>query len=182
MGAHPPAAEPKLKLSAILDPSLDSDLVRISGSTIRKFYNEYGRKRGGDPAEEVEPTDEQVSAVAQVHAADLNAYADFSIFGPYGRRMLQKMAYMQWIYLPGGKWQHHLLPGPPDFAHWWASFRVLRTIHLLLDAAPTEPLDNYGETIREFDALYGSACWFILYDAEFKMRSEHFPRLRLSLR
>ena len=177
-GAQPPAAEPKLKLSAILDPSLDSDLVRLAAATIRKFYNEYRAKRGGDPAEEIEPTDEQVSAIAQVLAADLNPYADFSLFGPYGRRMLRKLVYLQWIYLPGGKWQRQELAGPPDFAHWWASFRVLRTALLLLDSAATEPLDNYGELLRSFDEMYGSTCWFILYDADVKMRSEHFPRLR----
>ena len=177
-GAQSGLAEPKLKLSAILDPSLDSELVRLAACAIRKMFNSYRDRRGAEPAEEIEPTDEQISALSQVLSADFTPYADFSIWGPYGRRFLQKLVYLQWIYLSNGNWQRRELPGPPNFGVWWASYRVLRTGFLLLEASPPEPLDNYGEKIREFHGTYGAECWFIIYDADIKMRSEHFPRLR----
>ena len=49
---------------------------------------------------------------------------------------------------------------------------------LLLEAATTEALENYGEKVREFNVTYGERCWFIIYQADVRMRSERFERLR----
>jgi len=179
-GAAPPipVAEPRLKLSVIIDPSMDSELVRLPGSKIRHMFTEYEKTRGAEPTEEIEPTVEQISAVKQVLDADLVPYADFSLFGPYGERFLQKLTLVNWSYLPDGSWQRRELPGPPTLEHWWASFRVLRTTYLLLDTVATEILDNYGEMVRGFHAMYGPQAWFIIYTADVRMRSENFERLR----
>ena len=85
-----PAAEPRLKLSVIIDPSVDSELVRLPGAKIWQMFTEYEKSRGAEPTEEIEPTVEQISAVKQVLDADLVPYADFSLFGPYGKRSLQE--------------------------------------------------------------------------------------------
>ena len=102
-GAQSGLAEPKLKLSAILDPSLDSELVRLAACAIRKLFNSYRDRLGAEPAEEIEPIDEHISALSQVLSADFTPYADFSILGPYGRRFLQKLVYLEWINLSNGK-------------------------------------------------------------------------------
>ena len=177
-GAGPPTSDPKLKLSVILDPTMDAELVRLSQVQVRKLFNDYAALRGAEPTEEVEPTVEQISAVAQVVAADLVPYADFSILGPYGRRSVGKLCYQAWNFQPDGTWHRREFPGPPSFEHWWASFRVLRTIFLLLDIAPPELLDNYGEMVRGFHTTYGTQAWFLIYTADVRMRSEHFSRLR----
>ena len=88
-----------------------------------------------------------VGAVAQVVAADLVPYADFAILGPYGRRMVGKLSYCAYTYQPDGTRHRRELPGPPSWEHWWSSYRVLRTIYLLLDVADPEILDNYGEML-----------------------------------
>jgi len=173
-----PTAEPRLKLSVILDPSLDSELVRVSQAKVRTMFTKYLKIRGAEPSEDIEPTVEQISAVNQVIEGDLVPYADFALFGPHGKRLLQKLTLVNWTYLPDGSWQRKELPGPHTFDHWWASFRVLRTTFLLLGTADTELLDNYGEMVRGFHNMYGSAAWFIIYNADVRMRSEHFERLR----
>jgi hypothetical protein len=173
-----PTTDTKLKLSLILDPSLDADLVRLPHLQVRGLFNTYAQVRGAEPAEDVEPTVEQISAVAQVVAADLVPYADFALLGPHGRRLVGKLSYLAWTFQPDGTWHRKELPGPPSFEHWWSSFRVLRTIFLLLDVAPPELLDNYGEMVRGFHALYGPSAWFLIYTADVRMRSEHFDRLR----
>ena len=48
----------------------------------------------------------------------------------------------------------------------------------MLDTAHPEILDNYGEMVRSFHTLYGPAAWFLVYQADVRMRSEHFERLR----
>ena len=177
-GAVVSVAEPRLKLSSILDPVLDTELIRLAQYVVTKLFTEYERKRGAEPAEDIEPTVEQVSAIAQVLKADLAPYACFSIFGPHGRRLLQKLTYLCWTYLPTGAWQRRELPGPPSLVYWWASYRVLRTVYLLLDTVDTETLDNYGELIRGFVNQYGEEAWAIIYTADVRMRAERFQRLR----
>ena len=172
------STEPRLKLSVILDPTSDSELTRMPHYVVRELFTKYSTLRGAEPAEDVEPTIEQISAVNQVLNNDLVPYADFALLGPYGRRLIGKSSYLSWIFQPDGTWNRRELPGPASFDTWWASFRVLRVIYLLLDVAPPEVLDNYGEMVRGFHATYGSPCWFIIYTADVRMRSEHFERLR----
>ena len=130
--AAAPTAEPRLKLSVIIDSSLDSELARLPQARARQMFTDYLAVRGAEPSEDVEPTVEQISAVNQVLEADLVPYADFALFGPHGKRLLQKLTLVKRSYLPDGSWQRKELPGPPSFDHWWASFRVLRTTFLLL--------------------------------------------------
>ena len=42
-------------------------------------------------------------------------------------------------------------------------------------------MDNYGEEIREFHDLYGHNCWWLIYQADLRMRSEEFERIRRRL-
>jgi len=173
-----PVAEPRLKLSVLIDSTMDSELVRLPGLQIRAMYTEYARTRGAEPTEDIEPTTEQISAVKQILDADLVPYADFALFGPYGKRFLQKLTLVNWSYLPDGTWLRRELPGPPTLEYWWSSFRVLRTAYLLLGTVDTEILDNYGEMLRGFHGTYGPRAWFIIYMADVRMRSENFERLR----
>ena len=177
-GSQAVSTEPRLKLSVILDPTLDSELARMPQHVVRDLFTKYSMLRGAEPAEDVEPTIEQISAVNQVLRADLVPYADFALLGPYGRRLIGKSSYLSWIFQPDGTWSRREHPGPASFDNWWASFRVLRVIYLLLDVAPPEVLDNYGEMVRGFHATYGGQCWFIIYTADVRMRSEQFERLR----
>ena len=172
------ACEPRVKLSVLIDPSLDTELQRLPQAKITALFAAYEAKRGAEPAEDIEPTTEQISALHQILVADITPYADFAIFGRHGRRMLQKLTFLAWAHQPDGTWQRRDLPGPPSFDHWWASFRVLRTTFLLLDAVAPENLDNYGELIRGYNTQYGQAVWFIVYMADVRMRSERFQRLR----
>ena len=66
----------------------------------------------------------------------------------------------------------------PTFEFWLASYRVYRCIVLLIDMAGPEVLDKYGELIRSFVSTYTPECWFLVYLADVRMRSEHFERLR----
>ena len=182
--SQPPSApgtistEPKIKLALVLDPSLDSELVRLPQTVFRAMFTRYIAVRGAEPSEDIEPTHEQVSALHQVINNDLVPYADFSIWSPHGRRMVGKLAYCAYTFQPDGTWHKRELPGPPSWDHWWASYRVLRTAFLLLEVADPEILDNYGELIRSFVTTYGARAWFIVYNADIRMRSEHFDRIR----
>ena len=55
---------------------------------------------------------------------------------------------------------------------------MYRCTLLLLDAVKPEPLELYGEHIRALANDYGPSCWFLIYQADVRMRSEEFERLR----
>ena len=46
---------------------------------------------------------------------------------------------------------------------------------------PLERLDLCGEHLRSFLTTYGPSCWFLIYQADVRMRSEHFERIRRRL-
>lgn len=171
-------SQPQLRLSSVADPTLDSLLVRLPGVRIRALFTACANVRGKEPGTDIEPSVEQISAVHQIIGGDMPPYVDFSIFGPHGRRMLTKLTYFAYTHLPDGSWQRNSLPGPSTFELWWAAFRVLRCTLLLLEVVPPEILDAYGEFIREQNTAYGPDAWFLVYQADVRMRSEHFDRIR----
>ena len=177
IGAPPPASARRIKLSQVLDPTLDAEVVPLGASELKGMHARYKQKRGAQPSPEVEPTDDQLSALAQVLAAGHSPYADFSIFGRHGRRLLQKLQYVAFVLLPDSTWQRKELPGPPNITMWWAAWRVLKTSLLLLEEVSTEVLDQYGDFVRDLGEAYGDECWGIIYLADVRMRSEEFPRL-----
>ena len=172
------ASEPVVKLSTVLDPTIDAPLVRLKLQLVRRMFSDYKDTFGAEPAEDAAPTEEQVSAVQQLPGCDRFLYACLSIYGPYGKRMLVKIVYLAYFFMPDGSWQKRELPGPPSYEHWWQVFRVFRITLLLLKAVPPELLDNYIDMVKRFANTYGPRAWFLVYQAEVRMRSEHFERLR----
>ena len=55
---------------------------------------------------------------------------------------------------------------------------VYRTALVLLDIVPPEPLVAYAEHIRNLSSEFGPSCWFLIYQADVRMRSEEFERIR----
>ncbi len=61
------------------------------------------------------------------------------------------------------------------------SWSVLECTLLLLEHVKAERLRNYLDRITHFCSLYGPQCWPIIYQADCRMRCEHFERLRRQL-
>ena len=181
----PPTGDPKgttntakrPKLSSLVDATAEAELQKLPATFIQSCYSNYALTRGDLPHQDIEPTDEQLSAIHQLVTAGDAPYVDFSIFGPHGRRMLKRLTFASRTLDPStGEWRRQELPGPPDFPTWWRSWRVFRTALLLLEVSPPEPLDLYGEHIRTLSETYGHHCWSIVYLADVRMRSEEFER------
>ena len=56
----------KGKLNIILDPALDVELIPLSQDRIREIFEAYRDDRGGFPAEDVEPSNAQLSALSVI--------------------------------------------------------------------------------------------------------------------
>ena len=71
-------AEPRLKLSVLLDPALVSELPRLPQAKVQEMFTDCVGLRGADASEDIGPTLQQVSAIHQVITADVVPFADFS--------------------------------------------------------------------------------------------------------
>jgi hypothetical protein len=101
------------------------------------------------------------------------------LIGPHGRRLLKKLTYVTQNFDPStNSWHRHELPGPPDYDAWIRSWQVYECCLLLLKITKIERLKQYSELIRGYVLQYGPAIWPIVYQAEVRMRSERFDRLR----
>ena len=169
----------KIKLSSLVDITAEADLILLDPITLRTLFSDYETAMGEAPHEDVEPTSEQLSAVHQLVKADAAPYVDFSLFGPHGRRLLKKLTYVTQNFDPStNSWQRLELPGPPDYDAWIRSWQVCECCLLLLKITKIERLKQYSELIRGYVLQYGTAVWPIVYQAEVRMRSERFDRLR----
>jgi len=146
------------------------------------LFAAYRYERGEFPHQDMEPTHDQISAVAQIIRSGSSPYVDFALFGPHGARLLKKLSLISFSYQPAvGEWKRAELPGPPDLATWWKTWLVYECTLLLLKEVKPERLRLYGEHIRKLVDTYGEEVWFLIYQADVRMRSEEFDRLRRHL-
>ena len=178
-GSAAAAVARKVKLSSLVDATAEAELVPLDSRVLRDMFAAYESTRGEPPAVDVEPSPDQLAAVHQLIESGAAPYVDFSLFGPHGRRLSRKLTFVEHSYLPSsGTWKRLELAGPPDYEAWLRSWSVLECTLLLLRQVKAERLRMYSDVIRKFHLRYGPAIWPILYQADVRMRSEEFERIR----
>eukprot|EP00969_Alexandrium_andersonii_P317416 14023334-Alexandrium_andersonii.AAC.1 len=74
---------------------------------------------GHYPSEDIEPTQEQLSAVDQLVRSGSLPYVDFSLFGPRGKRAERKLSHVALSFnMAPGTWIRQEQPGPPNVEAW----------------------------------------------------------------
>jgi len=91
----------RIKLSAILDQTSEAELQHLPLDRLNQMFLHFSRTYGGLPAQDHEPTSDQLSALAQVVGYGCPPYADFSLFGPFGNCMLRRIMFTSFKYNPG---------------------------------------------------------------------------------
>lgn len=168
----------KLKLSAVLDPTLDAEVAQIPQAELVAMYQDYSTKFGDQPGPDYDPTPDQISAIRQVAQAGAVPYADFSIFGPFGHRRLRRQAFTSYtLNAATGEWSKKEQPGPPGFHDWYQTWKTYRCALLLLGLCDAERLDSYSEHIRNYVTQFGDESWFLIYRADVQLE-----RIRRALR
>ena len=166
----------------MLDPTLDADVVSLGNLEIQKLYADYKAKFGDHPSAEADPSADQLASLKQVVAAGSVPYADFSLFGPHGLRLLRKQTFTSYtLNVATGEWSKKEQPGPSSYHSWVEAWKVYRTALLLLETVDAERLDAYAEHVRSFVTQFGDSAWWLVYRAENRLRCEHMERLRRTL-
>ena len=171
----------KLKMSAVVDQTLDAEVQMLSVTEVQRLFEAYKSKYGDTPQAEAEPTSDQLSAAKQLLDSGSPPYIDYAVYGPNGLRLLRKLTFASYSINSQGEWQKKELPGPPDIESWRKIHRVVRTTFLLLEAVSAERLDGYAEFLSALAGRFGPKCWDIIYTADVHMRSEQFERIRRRL-
>ena len=179
----PPAVQPqvaadrKLKMTNVLDQGDDGDFA-VEGEDMKaRWYQNYLQAMGGWPAEEEEPSIEQLSALhKRINVQDIAPYTDFAIYVPYGQKAARASKYRTHVLASSG-YTTKELPGPSTFVQWRACFRVLRTSLIMLDAVGLSNLHAYEMLVERLTRLYPSA-WHLVYSADELARSSHSNRIR----
>ena len=173
----------KLKLSAILDPTLDAEVVGMPEAEVAD-YEAYKRKFGDFQTPDTDGSKDQLSALSQVIAAGAAPYADFSLlFGLFGQRLLRRQTYMAFqLNAATGEWSRKEQPGPADFHSCYKTWKCYCTAMLLLEACESERLDAYSKFIRSQVAQFGDEAWSFISQADCRLRSQHMHRLTRQLR
>eukprot|EP00435_Cladocopium_sp_Y103_P030761 s851_g7.t1 len=172
----------KIKLSVVIDPTLDSEVVQLGQSAVTAMYSKYKQRFGDHPSPEVEPSIDQLSALAQLIKAGATPYVDMSIWGPHALRTLRKAVFKSYVLNAAtGEWSKKETPGPESLVSWEKSFKTFKVAMVLLEACDPERLEAYLEHVKEFHNRFGASCWGILYRADTRMRSEYMERIRRSL-
>ena len=183
---HSAAASPtrRLKLSIIVDPTLDTELIQMSQQELTSLCTKYKAKYGSHPTPDLEPTRtrDQVSAVQQLVRSQTVPYADLSIFGPHGLRTLRRAVFKSYsLNASTGEWSKKEQPGPDSVITWEKAIKVFKVAMVLIEAVDSERLDAYLEHIKDLHNRFGKEAWGIIYRADCRMRSEYMDRIRRSL-
>eukprot|EP00435_Cladocopium_sp_Y103_P030830 s1995_g7.t1 len=172
-----PATDRKLKMTNILDQGDDGDFTVEGEEAKAKWYANYLRVMGGWPAQEEEPSIEQLSALSRrLNVQNIAPYTDFAIFVPFGQKVARASKYRTYVLTAGG-YTVKELPGPSSFLQWRAAYRVLKSSLIMLDSVGLANLHGYEMVVERLSRLYPS-CWHLVVQADELARSSHSNRLR----
>jgi len=167
----------KVKLNLVLDQGDESEVSPASKATVAKWYDNYLRVAMGPPQEECEPHEDQLAALHfRVFVALASPYADFAVFGPFGRRSQRSGKFRVWLPVGDGTYRSKELPGPENFRQWDAAWRVFAVACVMIDVASLASLNLYHAAVEKLASLWPSA-WHLIVTAEDKMRAEQFDRI-----
>ena len=105
-------------------------------------------------------------------------YVDLALWGPYAGRIFRQLKMRGLVMTGDGEFQHVEIGGPPTFAIWEANWEVAIAGYVSHKAAPLGTLMRYRAKIADLHRRCGEGAWALIYQADLRMRSEHFERLR----
>ena len=99
-GASPPqlpvqARTGITRLNVTVDQGLDGELPNVGENEVEQMYITYTNRMGKAPAEDREPSIEQITAIQYLLTQSAPPYVDFSVFGPHSLRMRKNEA--RWV-------------------------------------------------------------------------------------
>jgi hypothetical protein len=122
------------------------------------------------------PSDEQLSALKARLDAGHAPYADFWVFGPFGR-LAAKMRKYEVKTMVGDRSITKLMPGPNIYEQWLGSWGVYKSAMIMLEAACPRALDAYEKGIKCLTIFFPGA-WGDIVCADVDCRYDYWGRIK----
>ena len=166
-----------VKLCHIIDDTLSGSVVKIDTTSWSIMAKNFREKYGALPKRDQEPSIEQVSGLQQLLTSRSAPYVDFSVWTPYARRAMRRLSHEATYWDPiTGKMISNSRKGPGSFDAWSKGWAVFKNSMLYLEEATVAALDGYRDHVQEIAQTYPS-CWFIIYNADVRCRSEQLEHI-----
>ena len=165
-------------LNTVTNQASDVVMKVLDGDELKAACSNYKIIFGIHPPPEEELTAEQLTAVKKVLDVDMAPYVDFSVWGPFGNRMVRKLKLHGHTFSSEGTFVPVEVAGPPSFDFWARSYQCLRTALISWKAVDLGRLDLYAGMVKRYVTRYGPTVWLQIYQAEVRCRSDHMERVR----
>ena len=105
-------------------------------------------------------------------------YIDLGVWGPFAGRMFKKLKFRGLVQTKAGEFHQVEIGGPPSMEIWQDHWEVAITAYISLKVVTLGTLQRYAELISSFHRRFGEGAWAVIYQADVRMRSEQFERIR----
>ena len=123
-----------LKMANLVDQTDDSETKLPDAVLLNEWTQKYIAVMGAPPQEEEEPTDAQLAALHhRVRVQRQPPYVDFSVWLPFGRRVLKNQKFRAFLPIGDGSFMMKELPGPQNLQQWLVSWRVFKVACISLN-------------------------------------------------
>lgn len=178
-GAPAALQQRKVRLSQVFDQADDTEIVPWTPARTRAVLAAFKAANDGeDPEPEEEVSPDQLAALEHRLAQGLAPCPDFGVWRPFGQRLARALKLVVHHVTPGGDYVPYEVAGPPSYNEWKAAFQVFSVGMRALQAATATRLNMYANRIARFNEVYGHVCWWLVAQADQRMRSEHMERIR----
>ena len=170
-----------LKMSNIVDQTDDSETKLPDAVLLNEWAQRYIATMGAPPQEEEEPTDAQLAALHhRVRVQRQPPYVDFSVWLPFGRRVLKNQKFRAFLPIGDGSFVMKELPGPQNLQQWLVSWRVFKVACISLNLVTLAALLLYEKVIEKL-VLQWPKAWGLIAQADDKARAEKLEKTRRAI-
>ena len=170
-----------LKMANIVDQTDDSETKLPDAVLLNEWAQRYIAVMGAPPQEEEEPTDAQLAALHhRVKVQNQPPYVDFSVWLPFGRRVLKNQKFRAFMPVGDGSFVMKELPGPQNLQQWLVSWRVFKAACISLNLVTLAALLLYEKVIEKL-VLQWPRAWGLIVQADDKGRAEKLEKIRRAI-
>ena len=180
--APPPPPQPavvplKYKQSSVTDQGDDSEFLAPTRVEIDTWNQNYFQQEQAVPIEEEEPTEIQTKGYDVRIQSGRTPYVDMGVWGPFGRKLMRALKFRNWIPAGDGSFIQKEMTGPENFLVYTFVWRVFVVAAKMTRSVRGWAMDRYYKNLEKLLTKW-PLCWFLIYAADDKMRSEHMERIR----
>ena len=180
-GSASGSKENLLKMANLVDQTDDSETRLPDAVKLNEWTQRYIAVMGAPPQEEEEPTDAQLAALHhRVAVQKQPPYVDFSVWLPFGRRVLKNQKFRAFMPIGDGSFVMKELPGPQNLQQWLVSWRVFKAACICLNIVTLAALQLYEKVIEKL-VLQWPKAWGLIAQADDKARAEKLEKIRRNI-